>query len=395
VEHKDFCNKKFQELEMTTMKKTEEQSGLNAKIDDTKNQLDADKEKITQINAEITEATVAIQSANVDRVKESQDFQTVVADQRAVQQVLLTALDKLEKFYGKDAFVQKPKSFVQTAPAATTVESKAAAPAAKTASAAKETAPAAKAAPAAKSASVATEQESNATKSFVQTAPATNATQHVLTTHAARPSEAKMAVNWHKSWGVKVADHAKAAEGLNPTVVRKRGMDKDGKIPSFQNLPKSRIVQDLMVKKALMQGSQTPPGQFSTYKKHAGSGAVLAMLKSLIKEAQRIEADAISEENTAVQSYSRFIDDSQSSREALFVELLSAQERTAEAEVQIAEDQKSVDLLTDDLADLSSETAATHEACDFVLKNFDIRQKARSQEIEALGQAKAILSGAK
>ena len=30
-----------------------------------------------------------------------------------------------------------------------------------------------------------------------------------------------------------------------------------------------------------------------------------------------------------------------------------------------------------------------------VLKNFDIRQEARDQEVEALRQAKAILSGAK
>merc|ERR1719327_1908937 len=182
-------------------------------------------------------------------------------------------------------------------------------------------------------------------------------------------------------------------------------MAPDGRIPSLavrpvalpqsSALPKSRIVQDLMVKNALVQGSQTPPGQFAPYKKHAGSGAVLAMLKSLIKEAQGIEKDAIADENAAVQEYSKFIDESQASREALFVELLSAQERKAEAEVQIGEDQKSVDLLTDDLADLSSEKAATHEACDFVLKTFDIRQKARGQEIEALGQAKAILSGAK
>merc|ERR1719478_906013 len=371
VEHKDFCNDKFHELEMTTMKKTEEQSGLEAKIADTTNHLEADKEKIVQINAEIADTTVAIQSANADRVKESQDFQTVVADQRAVQQVMLLALDKLEKFYGK--------SFLQTAPAKT---------------------------------------EANATKG----------TKHVLTAHAARPSESRMAAKWHKSWGTKLADHAKAAEGaVSPTVAVSSGRDEKGRMRSLgatsalvqgrtqpkaqvgpvqdlaatkalmqgRALPKAQVVQDLEVKKALMQGSQTPPGAFKPYKKHSGSGAVLAMLKGLIKEAQRIEADAIAEENSAVQEYSRFIDDSQASREALFVELLSAQERTAEAEVQISEDKKSVDLLTDDLADLSSETAATHEACDFVLKNFDVRQTARAQEIEALGQAKAILSGAK
>jgi len=33
--------------------------------------------------------------------------------------------------------------------------------------------------------------------------------------------------------------------------------------------------------------------------------------------------------------------------------------------------------------------------CDFVVKNFEIRQTARDEEVEALRQAKAILSGAK
>merc|ERR1719235_2182458 len=400
VEHKDFCNKKFHELEITSMKKMEEKSGLEAKIADTKNKLEAEKDKIVQINSEIAEATVAIQSANVDRVKECQDFQTLVADQRAVQEVMLMALDKLEKFYGK--------SFLQTAPP---------------------------------------EAAQTNTTAQKKGTPA----EHVLSAHAVRNTETVMAASWKKSWGKSLATAKKAESAELPAVVRKREMAPNGHMPDLQahktapasipkpktilaqatpkaksalvqgrnlkadqtvaksksalvkglnlwakkTLPKSRIVQDLEVKNALVQGSQTPPGQFAPYKKHAGSGAVLAMLKSLIKEAQGIEKDAIADENAAVQEYSKFIDESQASREALFVELLSAQERKAEAEVQIGEDQKSVDLLTDDLADLSSEGAATHEACDFVLKNFDVRQTARAQEIEALGQAKAILSGAK
>merc|ERR1719455_10743 len=42
-----------------------------------------------------------------------------------------------------------------------------------------------------------------------------------------------------------------------------------------------------------------------------------------------------------------------------------------------------------------NEEADLHKSCDFTLKNFDIRQAARDQEVEALRQAKAILSGAK
>merc|ERR1719199_658269 len=47
------------------------------------------------------------------------------------------------------------------------------------------------------------------------------------------------------------------------------------------------------------------------------------------------------------------------------------------------------------LEQLSAENADLHKACDFTMKNFDIRQTARDQEIEALKMVKQILSGAK
>ena len=36
-----------------------------------------------------------------------------------------------------------------------------------------------------------------------------------------------------------------------------------------------------------------------------------------------------------------------------------------------------------------------HGQCDFIVKNFDLRKSARTTEIEAIADAKAILSGAK
>lgn len=36
-----------------------------------------------------------------------------------------------------------------------------------------------------------------------------------------------------------------------------------------------------------------------------------------------------------------------------------------------------------------------HKSCDYILKNFDARQAARAAEINALNEAKAILSGMK
>jgi hypothetical protein len=38
--------------------------------------------------------------------------------------------------------------------------------------------------------------------------------------------------------------------------------------------------------------------------------------------------------------------------------------------------------------------SALHADCDYIIKNFDIRQENRAQEMEALKQATTILSGA-
>merc|ERR1719360_472152 len=48
-----------------------------------------------------------------------------------------------------------------------------------------------------------------------------------------------------------------------------------------------------------------------------------------------------------------------------------------------------------ELEQLSNYNAELHQSCVFILENCDIRQTARDEEIEALKQAKAILSGAK
>jgi len=48
-----------------------------------------------------------------------------------------------------------------------------------------------------------------------------------------------------------------------------------------------------------------------------------------------------------------------------------------------------------ELEQLANMNEQLHKSCDFILKNFDIRQQAREEEIEALKEAKAILSGAK
>ena len=53
-------------------------------------------------------------------------------------------------------------------------------------------------------------------------------------------------------------------------------------------------------------------------------------------------------------------------------------------------DKKSLEV---ELEQLANQAADLHKSCDFVTKNFELRQTGFAEEIEAMEQAKAILSG--
>eukprot|EP00913_Durusdinium_trenchii_P011766 g11052.t1 len=71
------------------------------------------------------------------------------------------------------------------------------------------------------------------------------------------------------------------------------------------------------------------------------------------------------------------------------------EEKKAKAEEKLLETKISRKGAKDDLDSLEGTKAELHETCDFTLENFDARQKARAEEVEALKQALFYLSGAK
>jgi len=73
-------------------------------------------------------------------------------------------------------------------------------------------------------------------------------------------------------------------------------------------------------------------------------------------------------------------------------------DRTGEktqAEEDLLQARKELDGVVAELESLTKDAAAFHGECDYVMKNFDLRQEARDDEVAALRQAKAYLSGAK
>merc|ERR1719263_1479741 len=66
----------------------------------------------------------------------------------------------------------------------------------------------------------------------------------------------------------------------------------------------------------------------------------------------------------------------------------------AETETEFESNKESKQSKTIEAMETAKFLGGLHEECDWLLKNFDARKAARSGEIDALGKAKAVLSGA-
>jgi hypothetical protein len=165
-----------------------------------------------------------------------------------------------------------------------------------------------------------------------------------------------------------------------------------------QDLLKSAldVLKPIYAKKAMaLVQKQAPPPGFKAHKKNEHGGGVLGMLQSCIDDAKNLETEAIRSEEEAQKAYEDFVKESNGSIESKTKEIANKSELKAQAEDDKIAAEESRDNILLDLEQLNNEAGDLHKACDFVLKNFDIRQTARDEEVEALKQAKAILSGAK
>eukprot|EP00397_Hematodinium_sp_SG-2012_P012188 GEMP01012351.1.p1 GENE.GEMP01012351.1~~GEMP01012351.1.p1 ORF type:complete len:700 (+),score=203.82 GEMP01012351.1:121-2100(+) len=136
-----------------------------------------------------------------------------------------------------------------------------------------------------------------------------------------------------------------------------------------------------------------PPAGFKEYKKNAGSQGVLAMIQQIIADTKAMEAELIHDEDEAQKGYESIVKETNRSLSAKNDEKVDTESDRAKNEGELNEAENNHAGLVRQLEQLTNHNADLHGSCDFVLKNFDIRQQARDQEVEALRQAKAVLSG--
>jgi len=138
---------------------------------------------------------------------------------------------------------------------------------------------------------------------------------------------------------------------------------------------------------------QEPPMKFKPSGQNAGASPVVGLLEQIIEDSKAAEGDAIEGEKKAQAAYEQFVNNASASIQALNNGIQAKSDSNAEATLAKSESETQRKSTQDRLDDLGEYNGDLHSDCDFVLKNFDIRQKARLQEVEALNNAKAYLSG--
>merc|ERR1719310_1884048 len=213
----------------------------------------------------------------------------------------------------------------------------------------------------------------------------------------------------------KAIETLKAEIGEMQLQLKKAGEDRDKENKEFQQtVAEQRATQILLTKaldvlkgfyekgalallqkKAIAACRPPPPPGFKEYKKSGAAGGVMKMITQIIEDAKAMEAEAIKGEEDALAAYETFVTETNTSIDTKAKEIVQKSELKAKKETERTEAEEQKAQVMAELEALADEKADLHKACDYLLKNFDIRQTARDEEVEALKQAKAILSGSK
>jgi len=149
---------------------------------------------------------------------------------------------------------------------------------------------------------------------------------------------------------------------------------------------------------AMAQGAAAPPPPPKadlTYKKSGEeSGGVIAMIDLIVadvdKEIQTMEVD----EKDAQKDYEGFMSDASEKRAQDSKSITDKESAKAETESELQTNTDSKNSKNVEAMETAKYIGGLHEECDWLLKYYDARKSARTGEIDALGKAKAVLSGA-
>merc|ERR1712032_1351174 len=137
------------------------------------------------------------------------------------------------------------------------------------------------------------------------------------------------------------------------------------------------------------------PARFDKYEKNAGGGKIVGMLEEIIADSVKAENDALAAEEDAQTAYEQMMKQSNDMIIAATKKINDLKEARAKAKGDLSMAKEDFKQTIVNLGDLNDTMSGLVKACKYILDNFDARQAARAAEIDALKEAKAILSGMK
>merc|ERR1719401_655449 len=137
-----------------------------------------------------------------------------------------------------------------------------------------------------------------------------------------------------------------------------------------------------------------PPEAPGAYKKSEESTGAIAMIDILIKDLDKELTVAKTEEKDAQEDYEKMMKDSSEKRAMDAKSLANKQSALAENQSALEKALESKKSDSNELMATLQTIQSLHTDCDWLMKYFDVRKEARASEVDALGKAKAVLSGA-
>jgi chromosome segregation ATPase len=138
-----------------------------------------------------------------------------------------------------------------------------------------------------------------------------------------------------------------------------------------------------------------PPEAPGAYKaKGEESGGVIAMIDLLVNDLTKEMTVAETEEKDGQGDYEAMMKDSASKRADDSKTLADKQGALADMQASLQSNEENKGSTTKELGATHQYINSLHAECDWLLQYFDVRKEARTSEIDSLGKAKAVLSGA-
>merc|ERR1719198_1551380 len=119
----------------------------------------------------------------------------------------------------------------------------------------------------------------------------------------------------------------------------------------------------------------------------------MGMMQQIIDDAKAMEEEALKGEEDSQKAYEEVVKESNMTIEAKMKQIINLTEEMAKAEATKVEGEREIKAIARQIEILEEEKAMLHKECDFMLKNFEVSQAGKDEEMEALKQAIAIFQG--